>query len=277
VRPLARLCRLYYVAPFSLGYTLILYYARGGAMAGEWLEAWLSTAALALVLAAAYAFNDACDVEIDRLNAPARPIPSGAVSRSFALGLSVTLAIGGVALAALCRPRFLAMLVAVAAGLAFYDLRSKRIGAAKQLLVAALMVSLYPLAFAQAGGAFGPRAPTLALFPAWLSLSSFAYEVLKDLGDAAGDRLAVAHPTSIQRHPELWRRIASAAILAGLPLAVAPLWLGCRWPYLAVAVPGFAAGIASPFLEQRKAVAAVYAEITIVAFAATVDVVVSPI
>ena len=274
MKGLARLVRLHYTVPFALGYTLILFYALGGRMAGEWLGAGLSTLALALVIAAGYALNDVFDVEVDRVNAPQRPLVAGQVQPAAAARFGVALLAAGLGLGALCRWQFLVTLAAVAAALVAYDRTSKRLGAAKQLAVAALMVSLYPLAFAQAGGASGPRAASLAVFPVWLFLTAFGYEVLKDLRDAAGDRAPGVGPTPLQRNPERWRRIASLAIVGAVPVALLPLGQGCHGVYLGVAAVGLAAGVASAFLDVRRAIVATYADVFLVALAATADVVV---
>lgn len=272
MKGLLRLVRPHYTLPFSLGYLLILFYARGGQMEGAWPGAIVSTLALGLVLAAGYALNDLFDVEVDRLNAPDRPLVAGQVDRRTAARFGLALLVAGLGLATLARWQFLATLAAVAAALVAYDATSKRLGRGKQLAVAALMVSLYPLAFAQAGGAAGPRAAALAVFPIWLFLTSFGYEVLKDLRDAEGDRLPGAAPSALQRNPARWRRIAAAAIAGAAPVALVPLWLGCHGVYLAVAGIGLAAGVASAFLDLRRAIVATYLDVALVAFAATVDV-----
>lgn len=269
---LLRLCRLYYVVPFSLGYTLILYYALGGRMAGRWLEAATTTGALALVLCGAYALNDAVDLEVDRVNAPGRPVAAGRISRRAAATLAGALMASGLLLGTSGTLGFSLTLTVVTAGLVAYDLASKRLGAAKQLAVAALMVSLYPLAFAQSGGPSGPRAASLFVFPAWLFVTSFAYETLKDLRDAEGDLRAAPEPSALQRAPGRWRTIANAALLAGVPLVVAPLAFGCRAVYLAASAPAIALALAATRLPVRRAIPAVYAEITAVALAAALDV-----
>jgi geranylgeranylglycerol-phosphate geranylgeranyltransferase len=272
VSALLRLCRLYYVVPFSLGYTLILYYALGGRMAGRWLEAATTTGALALVLCGAYALNDAVDLEVDRVNAPGRPVAAGRISRRAAATLAGALMASGLLLGTSGTLGFSLTLTVVTAGLVAYDLASKRLGAAKQLAVAALMVSLYPLAFAQSGGPSGPRAASLFVFPAWLFVTSFAYETLKDLRDAEGDLRAAPEPSALQRAPGRWRTIANAALLAGVPLVVAPLAFGCRAVYLAASAPAIALALAATRLPVRRAIPAVYAEITAVALAAALDV-----
>jgi len=271
ITALFRLCRPYYAVPMSLAYALTLYYALGGRMEGAWLGAAVSTAALALVIAAAYVLNDVCDLAADRVNAPHRMIVAGRVSRRAAAVWGAALLAGGLALAMAARWQFLAALAAVAAGLVLYDLFSKRLGIVKQLAVAALMTSMYLLAIAQAGGAGGPRAGALPVFAAWMFLTAFGYEVLKDIRDIPGDRVGGGPATPVQLRPRLWRGIASAVVLAAAMLLVAPAFLGCGWLYVAAALPAVAAVAASVFLPVRGAIMAVYAECFLVGVAATAD------
>jgi len=266
-----RLCRPYYGVPMALTYLLTVYYAAGGEMTGAWAGALVSTLALLLVIAGGYVLNDVCDAEVDRVNAPARPIPSGRVGRKAAGVLAAALLAGGLGAAAACRWQYLAALSAVAGGLVAYDILSKRIGPAKQVVVAVLMTSIYPLALAQAGGPTGPRAWALAAFPAWLLPTAFGYELLKDLRDAAGDRRAAPRQTRVQRRPLLMRRVAAAVIVAAAPLLLLPGWLGCKWVYLIGASCAIVLAAASAFAPVRRAIRLIYFECLLAALAAAAD------
>lgn len=272
MRALLALCRPYYAGPIALGFLLTVFYARGGDMAGQWPSAWLAAAALALTIMSGHVLNDVFDRVVDGVNAPARPIPAGRVRPGAAAAFGACLAAAGLALAwAFCRP-FAAVLSVVAAALFLYNATSKRLGLAKPVVVALLMTSIYPLAFAQAGGARGPRAGSLAAFSGIIFLLAISYELLKDVRDVAGDRLAAA-PGPVQRHPARWRRVAHAvALLAGL-LLTAPAFLGCRWVYLAGAGGSFLLIAAGPLLPLRLAISAGYLQVALVAAAAVLDVV----
>lgn len=272
---LLRLCRLYYAIPMALTYLLTVYYARGGTMNGEWAETLRSGAAFALVVAAAYVLNDLCDIAADRVNAPWRPLASGRARRGSAAILAVMLAVTGLCLGATARPAFLLTLLAVTGGLLFYDLLSKRLGMVKQIVVAALMTSIYPLAIAQAGGAYGSRAWTLAVFPMWMFLTAFGYELLKDIRDIPGDRAATDTSSRLQRDPQYWRGVANVAIIFGACLLIGPRFLGCGWVYMAIALAAVAVAFAATLLSPRMAIRAVYTECVLVGIAATLDVMVS--
>ncbi|MFW5798370.1 MAG: UbiA family prenyltransferase [Planctomycetota bacterium] len=271
---LVRLCRLYYAVPMALACLLTMVYARGGDMDGHWMGDLLATVALAFVIAAGYVLNDVVDVRIDRVNAPRRPVASGRVGRTTAGWFGAGLLVAGLVVACFTNPAYLVMLSAVALLLVIYDLTSKRLGVGKQVLVAVLMTSIYPLALARTGWPGGPRAPSLVVFPIWLLLTSFAYEVLKDLRDAGGDSEVSGRTSHLQRRPGLWRRIASVTILVAVPLLVLPLWLGCGVVYLLVATPAAALGVVSVLVDLRRAIMLVYAEVFGVGLAALADVMV---
>jgi len=276
MKALLQLCRLHYSLPFPLAYGLTVYYARGGRMEGQWSGLVLSMAALGLVIAGGYVLNDVFDLDVDRISAPRRPLPAGRIRRKTAGFWGGGLLFSGILVGASCRPGFLLTLAALAAGLVYYNARSKRLGVGKQILVALLTTSIYPLALAQAGGASGPRALTLAVFPAWLLLTSFSYEILKDIRDIPGDRSAapIPSPHHLQLRPYIWRNIANASILLGAVLLVGPYLLGCGWIYLAITLPAMGAAVASVFLPTRAALAAIYTECALVGTAATADVLV---
>jgi len=272
IRQALRLCRLYYAIPMSLAYTLTLYYACGGGMAGRWAGAILSTAALATVIAGAYVLNDVFDLEVDRGSPRRHPIAAGKVSRRDASVLAALLLAGGLGVAAMCRASFLVCLAAVAAGLALYDFLSKHLGAGKQIFVAALITSIYPLALTQAGGATGSRAATLAVFPVWMFLTSFGYEVLKDLRDRSTDPQIAGRPTLIRRRPVLWRRISAGVVAVASLLLIVPAFLGCRWVYMTIAAVAMALAMVASFVKVRLAIRLVYAECLLVGIAAAADV-----
>lgn len=268
---LIRLCRLYYSAPLALTYTLTVYYAAGGRMVGRWPGMIASTFGLFLVICAGYVLNDVFDAAVDRLKVPRRPVASGRVKRRTATILGAALMAAGLAVAALARVQFLIVLLVVAGGLGLYDAFSKQLGVAKELLVGALVTSIYPLALAQAGGATGPRAWSLAVFPAWMFLTSFGYEVLKDIRDAAGDQQVQSRPGLLQRNRRRWRAIASWAIVLGAAALAGPAFAGCKWLYAAIASAAVVAAVISTVLSVPRAIRLVYVECVLVGVAATAD------
>jgi 4-hydroxybenzoate polyprenyltransferase len=173
-----------------------------------------------------------------------------------------------------CPRAFLLGILAVGALVILYDLTSKRLGLGKQLLVALLMASYYPLSFALVGATTASRVPALFAFPAWLFLTAFGYETLKDIRDIAGDQAVTPRPSWLQRHPARALRIARSAILAGAATLLAPAFLGCGWVYTAIIPAAIALAYWSTRHPPRRALPFIYAEVVVVGIAALGDIVI---
>ncbi len=144
----------------------------------------LLAVAVALITAAGNVINDVYDVEIDRINRPDRPIPSGSISLSGAKAYAVTLFIGGLAAAALTTALCLAIALANSVILIAYAVRLKRTPGVGNVAVAYLTASVFLF-----GGAFAGiegLVQNLAL-AAITFLATIAREVLKDAEDVDGD------------------------------------------------------------------------------------------
>jgi len=119
---LVRLPNVFTAAADSLaGWILV----RGSlAEPGRWLPLTLASMA---IYAAGIALNDWFDYAIDLEERPGRPLPSGRVSRQFAVGLGGALLVAGPALAALSgSPSSLGIAVLLAACVLAYDAGLKR-------------------------------------------------------------------------------------------------------------------------------------------------------
>ncbi|MFB6083924.1 MAG: geranylgeranylglycerol-phosphate geranylgeranyltransferase [Halorientalis sp.] len=151
----------------------------------------VAAAVVATILAtgAGNAINDYFDREIDRINAPDRPIPRGAVSPRGALAFSGTLFLVAVALV-------LAFLPLLAVGIAVFNLIAlvtytevfKGLPGVGNALVAYLGGSTFLFGTA----AVWPVEPSVLVSVVVLSLlaalSTLAREIIKDVEDVAGDR-----------------------------------------------------------------------------------------
>lgn len=205
-------------------------------MEEQWWPLALATIALGMVIAGAYVLNDVFDVLVDRINAPHRPIANNRISRKTATILAICLWITGISLgwygAVLAGHLWFGYtLSGVAVGLFLYDVFSKRLGVAKQLLVAILMTCIYPLALAQADGAQGSRAWALFTFAVWMFLSTHAFELLKDLRDCKGDAQVLGRKNIVHRYPLFWKNVSSVlVVMGGISLMIA-MGLGMRAIY----------------------------------------------
>ena len=170
--------------------TLIGAYVAGvesGGVSEYPLEAAAAALATVLAVGAGNAINDYFDREIDRINAPERAIPRGAVSAREALRFSVVLFVVAVGLA-LTLPLFA---VAIATfnlvALVVYTEWFKGLPGVGNLVVAYLGGSTFLFGGA-AVHADQTGLTTVGVLAALAALSTFTREVVKDVEDLAGDR-----------------------------------------------------------------------------------------
>jgi geranylgeranylglycerol-phosphate geranylgeranyltransferase len=156
----------------------------GGYVAGtnEWIKILLAFATTLLVSASANAWNDYVDVEIDRINQPRRPLPSGLVSLRSARLFSVSLAVLSLIVASFINlPAFLIVLFSNLL-LYMYSLKLK----STVLMGNAMVAAISAMSAIFGGVAAGNVKPTL-----WLALiiatAIMGREVLKTLADYDGD------------------------------------------------------------------------------------------
>jgi len=215
--------------------------AAAGVLAGGWIA--LGAVALPKLLffaalsgaglgAAGNAANDLQDVAADRVNAPAiHPLAAGRLrpeTAHLAIWLGIVLGIGSAALVS--GHQVLAALLALAVMLGYSPLL-KRHGVPGNVAVA--VVGGLPLFY----GSLAVGRPATGIVPwvlaAWLQL---ARELVKDLSDEAGDRVAGRRTLPVEVGQTRATRIAVWACVVFLPLAVVlPLVSGYGGVYLDVA------------------------------------------
>jgi geranylgeranylglycerol-phosphate geranylgeranyltransferase len=176
-------------------------------------------AVLATVLAVGggNAINDYFDREIDRINAPDRPIPRGAVSSRGALAFAVTLFGLAVGLALLLPLLAIGIALFNLVALVAYTELFKGLPGVGNLVVAYLGGST----FLFGGAAVGGDLSTVAVLFALAALSTFAREVVKDVEDIAGDREEGLNTLPIAMGERGALGIATAAL--GLAILASPL------------------------------------------------------
>ena len=133
---------------------------------------------------ASMAINDYYDREIDAINEPNRPIPSGAVSPKEALSFAAVLSLVGFAAALITGKSCL--IVAVIAWIVFvtYTTKGKRTGLPGNLLVSTCVV----IPFIYGGFVVENLKLSVILFAAMAFLSNTGREVAKGIVDVEGDR-----------------------------------------------------------------------------------------
>ena len=189
----------------------------GGYVAGtgEWFNVLLAVIATILVSASANAWNDYLDIEIDRINQPNRPLPSGQVSPQAAKWYSFGLAALSLLVAAFINlPSFLIVLSANLL-LYIYSLKMK-----STVLLGNVIVAFTSAMSAVFGGiAAGNAKPTIWLFSI-IFVGILGREVLKTLADYEGDL-----SESVQTISTVWGRKAARIVFYILVFATVVMML----------------------------------------------------
>jgi len=147
-----------------------------------WESVLLACLTGAFITVAANAINDVYDLEIDRINRPKRPLPSGVVSPREAFVFSIVFFILGVTSSALINTETLIIALIFSVLLYLYSSTFKR-----RVLIGNFTVSLATaFAFIFGGAAVGHIEN--AFFPAIFAfLMHFGREIIKDMEDVKGD------------------------------------------------------------------------------------------
>ena len=186
--------------------------------------------AVFLVTGAGNAVNDYYDREIDAVNRPLRPIPSGRIGPSMAFNYSLALFAAGSILAGLVNQICLAVAIINSILLFFYARNLKATPLAGNVCVAYLTGST----FLFGGAAFGLAGLLANQVPFLLSfLATMSREIAKDIEDVEGDRLGGAKTLPILAGEKLSAGLAAVFALAAVALSfAAPFGL----TYIAIAV-----------------------------------------
>lgn len=186
-----------------------------GGTAGQASTALLLIASSACLYAGGVALNDVCDAPRDQTNRPARPIPSGLVSRRRALLVALLLMLGGLSLAFLTSARTGAMAGSLIASIVLYNavFKTSAMGPAMMATCRALNLALGMT------HAFIPSSP-IDLLPVgllWLYIFSLTW--------FARQEVAIASRWLLQA--------------SGVGLCLSTCGLGCLWWTVKMPHPGF--------------------------------------
>jgi geranylgeranylglycerol-phosphate geranylgeranyltransferase len=199
---------------------------------GAWLAAplpalWsapvlLAAACVGCITAFGFVINDCCDLAVDTLGKPDRPLPAGRVSLRSARRLAWAWAAAGVAIGAGIGPLPLLWAVGAVALSAAYSLRLKSTlllgNATVALLVAGVLVF----------GAVVNGGPTHAVWTAAAITFSYivAQEALFNLEDVDEDRAAGLRTTATQLGPDRTARLVRVLLIVFAAVALAPWGAG---------------------------------------------------
>ena len=200
----------------------------GGAdLIGSWRNLILGSTTAFTLTGSAMAVNDYYDREIDAINEPSRPIPSGAVTPGEALASSLVLSAVGLFASWLTNLRCLAVAVFSWIIMILYSTRGKRTGLLGNLLVSTCIAT----PFIYGGLVVGNTVAIPSLFFAMMAfLSNTGREVTKDIVDMEGDQAEGIRTVAVSKGS----RTAAVTAAAFYTLAAAISFLPLSWGLVSV-------------------------------------------
>ncbi len=180
-----------------------------------------------LMTGAAMAVNDYYDREVDAINEPQRPIPSGAVTPKEALAVAFAFTLAGltIAVSTANRPNWQCLTVATISWLivVLYVTKGKRTGLPGNLLVSSCIA--LPLFYGSLIVEKG-ISPITTLFAAMIFLSNTGREITKGIVDKKGDRQAGIKTIAVIYGEHSAAIVATILFLSAIILTPLPLLLG---------------------------------------------------
>ncbi|QIW24331.1 MFS transporter [Sulfolobus sp. S-194] len=161
----------------------------GYIVASEWkiipIKLILAMIVVSVIAAGGYVINDVFDIEVDRINKPNRPLPSGRIKISSARSLSIVLFLIGIVLSVLLNVYAFIIALLTVLALYYYAKDLKKEGLAGNLIVAltsALSAFYGGLAFFEGTWVIRTLIPTLYIF-----FFTLTREFVKGIEDVKGD------------------------------------------------------------------------------------------
>jgi len=178
-----------------------------------------------MITAGGNVINDYFDFEIDKINKPERPIPSGRISRSDALMLSFALFLIGLGLAKYVNTYCLGLAGLNSILLVIYGRYSKKMLLISNLIVSYLVASVFIFGAFSANGTnlFGMMGfKVVALLSSCAFLVTLSREITKDLEDIEGDRKRYSITLPIWAGVKNAKNVAGICILFAVLLSLVP-------------------------------------------------------
>jgi geranylgeranylglycerol-phosphate geranylgeranyltransferase len=191
------------------------------------IRLWLVSIAAFIMLSAGNAINDYCDYNIDQINRPQRPLPSGRIRRVDALIFAIILVVIGIWLGTLINRNATGIAILVFVALASYALWLKRIPFVGNLVVSGLTGVTFISGGVAIDSVQGTLIPAIFAF-----LFTTAREIIKDLEDTEGD-LKNSVKTLAILNPQLAVKTAIGFMVLVILFSPIPyLFRGYSWHYL---------------------------------------------
>ncbi len=167
--------------------------------------------------------NDYFDLEVDRINAPQRPLPSGLLTPGEVIALGAAAALAGLAAAAVFGPVALGFSVLVWLLGFLYNWKLKAAGLWGNLMVSASVASTFILGGIIAGR---PWDRIVWLFGSVAFFFDLAEEIAGDAMDAEGDRLRGSKSLAILRGKRFALNLSGILLAVVVGLTLLPLVWG---------------------------------------------------
>ena len=207
-----------------MGFAVIVGAAIGGGagILSSWQNLILGFATGFALTGGAMCINDYYDREIDTINEPDRPIPSGAVTPEEALATYVALSAVGLFAAWQTSLSCLAVAVFSWAVMALYSTRGKQTGFPGNLLVSVCIAT--PFIY---GGLAVENAISASsfLFALMSFLSNTGREVTKGIVDVEGDRMSGIRTIAVSMGPSVAAWVSALSYISAVAVSIVPLYL----------------------------------------------------
>ena len=174
------------------------------------------------LLAASMVVNDYFDREIDLINEPKRPLPSGVVSRTEALSFAAIL--GSLGLLSASKTGIPTLLIALLSLVIMisYNARVKKTGLLGNVLVSTNVA----IPFVYGGFAVASLNWSLAIFALLAFLSSVGREIVKGIVDVPGDKSRGVRSIAVTKGNAIAGKYVATLFLAAVALSALPLLFG---------------------------------------------------
>jgi len=171
--------------------------------------------------AAAMAVNDYCDREIDAVNEPQRPIPSGKVTPQEALALTAITSTIGLGASAAINPQALGVALIAWILLISYSTWGKKRGLLGNLMVSGGVA--LPFVY---GGVLSGRMTASLSFALVAFLVNTGREITKGIVDVEGDAKHGVNTLAVNLGPHQAAKAAAALYLTGVASSILPWSIG---------------------------------------------------
>src|SRR2546425_4765730 len=174
-----------------------------------------------LMMAGTMVANDVYDVEIDKVNSPQRPLPSGTVKTRTAVALAGALSLAAVGFSALLGLWTVLTALLALALMVYYNTRGKKTG-----LIGNAVVSFnVALPFFYGGLAVNSIRPLLFIFSVVAFLANFAREIAKGIADVKGDSLRQVRTLAVVRGTKVAALASTGLFIIAVLLSFLPPFL----------------------------------------------------